>query len=162
MISTHEYFITYAMLLAVTFALVMIAIILIKDAIREYFRNQRLKFTQAEVKERRREIEKLKTEFINKEHHITNLDQDHASLLKSIFYIYNDLIIGIYEGLFDERFVKMTLGREILEFYKKYVSEIALSNNVEWESMAIEMMLSKWDREGYMFDSRQYKHGRMK
>lgn len=127
------------------FFLLLLVIMLIKNTLRDYFRSQRLKFTQAEVKDRRKEIENLQSE-------ISDNHMD-PSVIKSIFYNYNDLIIGIYEGLFDEHYVKMTIGYEILMFYQKYGTTIASYVNKESESLALEMMLKKWDREGFMLNT---------
>ena len=158
MITTREYFFLYVICFSMIFFLLMMAFIIIKNTLGEHLRSQRLKFTQAEVKERRREIERLWTEIETHKYQSISLS---LPAINSIFSIYNDLIIGIYEGLFDERYVKMTIGHEILTFYQEYGRRIGSYENKTGKSMAMEMMLKKWDTEGFIFDSREYNHGRI-
>lgn len=151
---------------------IMFAAILIRRGIRTYSRSQCLKFTQGEVKEKRREVETLRA-MLNKEVFYSAIEDinkingfnvefnNNLQIIDNIFYIYNDLIIGIYEGLFDERYVKMTIGQEILMFYKKYGKFLASNEKREDKCMALEMMLKKWDTEGYIMNLSDYKHRRL-
>ena len=152
---------------------IMLAYILIRRGIRTYSRSQCLKFTQGEVKEKRKEVETLRTQLIEKKFRYEATDiirfnefnnefnNAYLQIINNIFYIYNDLIIGIYEGLFDERYVKMTIGQEILMFYKKYGKFLASNEKREDKCMALEMMLKKWDTEGYIMNLSDYKHRRL-
>lgn len=147
---------------------IMIVYFLMQRGIRTYSRNQCLKFTQGELKEKRKEVETLQA-MLRKEgwfspidnNEITKFTNENLKIINNIFYIYNDLIIGIYEGLFDERYVKMTIGQEIFKFYKTYGRIIAKNEKIESQFMAIEMMLKKWDNEGYILDPSDYKHRRL-
>ena len=153
--------------------LAYILTILIRRGIRTYSRSQCLKFTQGEVKEKRKEVETLRTQLIEKKFRYEATDiirfnefnnefnNAYLQIINNIFYIYNDLIIGIYEGLFDERYVKMTIGQEILMFYKMYGKIIASNEKKEGQCMALEMMLKKWDTEGYILNLSDDKHRRL-
>lgn len=166
MYAEAEMLITIMGLVMLLYAFILVWL-LIKRLIRIYSRNQCLKFTRSEVKEKRKEVETLQARLIKEvcydltDFHENTEVENNYRIINNIFYIYNDLIIGIYEGLFDERYVKMTIGQEILMFYKRYGRIIVENEKREGQFLALEMMLKKWDTEGYTPDLRDYKHRRL-
>lgn len=117
---------------------------------REYMRNKTLRFTQEEVKDKRKEI----AEILGKEETFINnsilkqADETQIRKIIKVFSLYNELAVGINEGLYDELYVKMVLGFEMTNFYKDYYSTTVLTVSSEKFSsyfMPLELLLKKWD-----------------
>lgn len=117
---------------------------------REYMRNKTLRFTQEEVKDKRKEI----AEILGKEETFINnsilkqADETQIRKIIKVLSLYNELAVGINEGLYDELYVKMVLGFEMTNFYKNYYSTTVLTVSSEKFSsyfMPLELLLKKWD-----------------
>lgn len=127
-----------------------IVFINIKHFILMYIKNKRLKFTQNDLKEKRKEIIKTIDEInlIEKTNRIPWRDSDLRYKIINVFSIYNELAFGINEELYDEMYVKMTLGYDMMDFYKRYYSLIVEKLDFENSSsrfMPLELLLKKWD-----------------
>mgnify|MGYP004478721797 CR=1 FL=1 len=127
-----------------------------KRYLRMYDTEKRLKFTQEEVKDRRKEILILKDKILELDLSPGKVDVGNVRRAKyqdyiiRTFTIYNELIVGIYTGIYDENYIKMAIGTEILDFYKMYAD--ILVNNASYRNerfMALEMLLKEWEKEGF-------------
>ena len=121
--------------------------------LRTYSKNKTLMFTQAEVKELQREISKL-TQIIESSMQERNKSEtivgESMIFIERLFSLYNELAVGISVELYDELYVRMVLGYEMICFYKKYYKTIAFDSNIENRSsrfMPLELLLKKWDSE---------------
>lgn len=129
--------------------LFMFAMLLGQRYIRAYSRNKRLQFTQEEVKDKSKEISTL-------------IDDSSFSTTIRVFSLYNELAVGINEGLYDELYIKMVLGYDMVAFYKKnynIVASLAEDESNFTRFMPLELLLKKWDNDG-MSSYRFNKHGR--
>lgn len=116
-------------------------------------RNEVLKFTQEELKEKRKEIDEIlvKTE----ETKMDNLPWEkmdcNIEKIRKIFSLYNEIAVGINEGLYDEVYAKMVMGYDMIIFYKSNYKVIVSSLDT-WENssrfLPLELLLKKWDSEG--------------
>lgn len=121
--------------------------------LRTYSRNKTLMFTQAEVKELQKEISYL-TQTIESGMQERNKSERIVGksmiFIERLFSLYNELAVGISVELYDELYVRMVLGYEMICFYKKYYKTIAFDSNIEDRSsrfMPLELLLKKWDSE---------------
>ncbi len=121
--------------------------------LRAYSRNKTLMFTQAEVKELQKEISHL-TKIIESSMQEGNqsekIDDGSMIFIEKLCSLYNELAVGISVELYDELYVRMVLGYEMIRFYKKYYKTIAFDSNIEDRSsrfMPLELLLKKWDNE---------------
>lgn len=106
--------------------------------IKAYTRNRMLKFTQEEVKDKSKEISTMTSDL-------------STSKIIRIFSLYNELAVGINEGLYDELYINMVLGYDMITFYKEYYKIIASTSDMETNLrrfMPLELLLKKWDSEG--------------
>lgn len=115
--------------------------------LRMHARNRMLKFTQEEVKEKRREIIEIyrENEILKNtgRNPLYNIDK-----IIRIFSLYNEMAVGINEGLYDELYVKMVLGYDMMDFYKNNYKVIMSISDEEINSsrfMPLELLLKKWD-----------------
>lgn len=135
---------------------IMVGLLYILLSVQRYFRsvnnNRILKFTQEEVKDKKKEIGYLRKNTPNLE--ISNSvigiywdfeGNDQQKCLYEIFNLYNELAVGINEGLYNELYVKMVLGNEMMSFYKKYGSNLVSSIENDTLFMPLELLLKKWD-----------------
>jgi len=116
--------------------------------IREYNRSRVLKFAQEEVKSIRIKIDNLR---------IRRMSDQDAEILSLVFH-FNEMAIGINEGLYDEIYVKMSLGYEMMYYYGIYRSHKPFQSfeNMELECrlkekevfLPLELLLKKWDNSG--------------
>lgn len=127
-----------------------------KRYLRMYDTEKRLKFTQEEVKDRRKEVLILKDKILELDLSPGKMDVGNVCRVKyqdyiiRTFSIYNELVVGIYTGIYDENYIKMAIGTEMLDFYKMYAN--ILVNNESYRNerfMALEMLLKEWEKEGF-------------
>lgn len=127
-----------------------------KRYLRMYDTEKRLKFTQEEVKDRRKEVLILKDKILELDLSPGKMDVGNVCRAKyqdyiiRTFSIYNELVVGIYTGIYDENYIKMAIGTEMLDFYKMYAN--ILVNNESYRNerfMALEMLLKEWEKEGF-------------
>ena len=131
---------------------------------RIYTKNKMLKFTQEEVKEKRKEVSAMMDEILIE--HTKNMSRDDAyyafTPIVQIFSIYNELAVGINEGLYDELYIKMVLGYEMIDFYKNYYEKIVSTlgaENISNRFMPLELLLKRWDSDNapsYRLKNRRY------
>ena len=135
-----------SLLVPILFVYVLVFIILFGQRyLRSYSRNKLLKFTQEEVKEKRKEIDDL---IYGRK---LNLSNDSSIPITRVFALYNELAVGINEGIYDERYVRMVLGYEMVDFYKAYYKYIVTQSDTDIVSgrfMPLELLLKKWDDDG--------------
>lgn len=127
--------------------------------LRTYNRNKTLAFTQEEIKDRRKEISSIMNEI-----NIASLENPSCLPIRQIeriSYLYNELAVGINEGLYDELYIRMVLGYEMIDFYKKYYKAIMFTpDNEDLSSrfMPFELLLKRWDKNdipSYTFRNRR-------
>jgi len=116
--------------------------------IRTYTRNKILKFTQEEVKEKRKEIADIfdKMQFVNDDYKFWQ--KEHYNSIIKIFSLYNELAVGINEGLYDELYIKMVMGYDMTLFYKYNYKMVVSTADMDISStrfMPLELLLKKWD-----------------
>lgn len=116
--------------------------------IRTYTKNKILKFTQEEVKEKRKEIADIvdRIKFVDKDDEFWEKEQ-YNSIIK-IFSLYNELAVGINEGLYDELYIKMVMGYDMTSFYKYNYKMVVSTVDMDIGStrfMPLELLLKKWD-----------------
>lgn len=119
--------------------------------IRLYARGKVLRFTQEEVKERKKEILKI-VELLVKSSVEKNIpwqkDLNRERAVYELFSIYNEFAVGINEGIYDEVYIRMVCGHEMIMYYKRYYNEIySFSDDFQQEIlfMPLELLLKKWD-----------------
>lgn len=132
--------------------ILMFVIILGQRYLRIYSRNKTLKFTQEEIKEKKREISNLRKNVTQQE---TSQEKgkflwefgvdEQLQYLYEVFNLYNELAVGINEGLYDELYVKMVMGNEMMIFYKRYNNNLITSMENDTIFMPLELLLKKWD-----------------
>lgn len=132
----------------------MIILLFLQRYIKINARNKVLQFTQEEIKEKKKTITKL----------FQNYKESNYKELSNIYEIldlYNELAVGINEGLYDELYVKMVLGHSMINIYKKYYDEV-ISLQLDFEDdtlfMPLELLLKKWgsnDGPSYRFNYRR-------
>lgn len=118
--------------------LFMFIVLLGQRYIRAYTRNRILKFTQEEVKDKSKEISAMTS------------DPSPFNIIR-VFSLYNELAVGINEGLYDELYINMVLGYDMITFYKKYYRIVASASDMETNLsrfMPLELLLKKWDSGG--------------
>lgn len=121
--------------------LFMFIVLLGQRYIKAYTRNRMLKFTQEEVKDKSKEISTMTS------------DLSYSNIIR-IFSLYNELAVGINEGLYDELYINMVLGYDMITFYKKHYRVVASASDMETMEtnlsrfMPLELLLKKWDSGG--------------
>lgn len=148
--------------------ILLFVVLLGQKYLRVYNRNKVLKFTQEEIKEKKREIKNLEKiilqqdAFQHNKNNLRNFDvNEQLTYIYEVFNLYNELAVGINEGLYDELYVKMVMGIEMIGFYKNNYNKInsSIENNTIF--MPLELLLKKWDsNEGpsYQFrNNRRYR-----
>ncbi len=130
--------------------------------VRIYTRNKILRFTQEEVKEKRKEIDEVYTEIQMQKNSHKVFDDTFLieEKIVKIFKLYNEMAVGINEGLYDEDYVKMVIGYDMMDFYKEYYRVIVYSSEQSSRFLSLELLLKKWDDEG-MAPYRINKHRRI-
>ena len=113
---------------------------------------KKLKFTKEDVTERRKEIVLLMNEIhatedqVDCNYKIIREDAYRNNVVK-VLSLYVELAVGINEGIYDEKYIKIVLGTDMMDFYKKYYEHF---NHYEIERvyrnfMCLEHLLKKWD-----------------
>lgn len=120
---------------------------------RKYLRlnshNKVLRFTQEELKGVRSDIDRFNM-CIQRQRNASQDDADslHYEIVH-ILSVYNELAIGIQEGLYDESYIRMTIGFDMIDFYKTYykyfMDEIKIN---EERYMYLGLLLKRWDTNG--------------
>ena len=134
------------------FVLIYILILIILFAsryLKAYTKNKRLIFTQEAITQKRKEIdiaiEKITPSIEEKMSHVKNSVQMEATIIR-VLSIYNEFAIGINEGIYDELYVKMALGYDMIDFYKRYGYGINHSvENPLSRFLPLELLLKRWD-----------------
>lgn len=127
--------------------------------LRTYTRNKTLVFTQEEIKDRRKEILSIMNDIRFSDLHTP--DNSTIRRIERISYLLNELAVGINVGLYDELYVRMVLGYEMIDFYKKYYRAIVFKpDNEDLSSrfMPLELLLKRWDKNdipSYIFSDRR-------
>lgn len=126
--------------------ILLFIIILASRYLKAYNRNKTLVFTQDAIAQKRKDID------VAIEKMIASFDGDrsHGDLSEQIIIrilsIYNELAIGINEGIYDELYVKMALGYDMIDFYKRYGYGINHSiENPLIRFLPLELLLKRWD-----------------
>lgn len=140
-------------------------------------RSQTLKFTQEAARSVSKEIEEfysryecderwtnavdrnimdeILTETINPKDIDKRIPRIRVDCL-SVLALCNELAVGINEGLYDEKYIRLVLGYKMLDFYKKYYVTL-FHKTGEWDRlnqfMALELLLSKWTSDNFVADS---------
>lgn len=118
-----------------------------------YSKNKTLMFTQAEVKELQKEISHLTRTIeanIQEYNEPEKISAESMIFIERLFSLYNELAVGINVELYDELYIRMVLGYEMINFYKKYYKAIVFGSNFEdilSRFMPLELLLKKWDSE---------------
>lgn len=135
--------------------IILFLILFGRKYLRMYDMEKHLKFTQEEVKDRRKEVLVLKDKMLELDSSPAPIDvlnvrrEKFQDYIIRIFTIYNELIVGIYTGIYDENYIKMAMGFEIFDFYKKYANILVNNESYRTERfMALEMLLKEWEKEG--------------
>lgn len=129
--------------------ILMFIILIASRYLKAYTKNKRLIFTQEAITQKRKEIdiaiEKLDTSFEGNRFLNETSGQVEATIIR-ILSIYNEFAIGINEGIYDELYVKMTLGYDMIDFYKRYGYGInhAIENPLS-RFLPLELLLKRWD-----------------
>ncbi len=128
----------------------MFVIVLGQRYLKIYNKNKILKFTQEEIKEKKKEILNIKNLMVEKSYigEMSPLDlyeNKHFQYAYEIVSLYNELAVGINEGIYDELYVKMIMGNEMMFFYKKYYNQLISSIEYDTIFIPLELLLKKWD-----------------
>lgn len=145
-------------LLTSVFILYAILIVLFYTTryVRTYTYNKRLIFTRDSIKELRKEIDDVlyrhgDYDFLSKGQYLDDSislnPMSKGKQIEIVMSLYNELAVGINEGLYDELYVKIIIGRQMTVFYKKFYKTIMENNTKGDESLYIplELLLRKWD-----------------
>lgn len=119
---------------------------------RLFIRNKIIVFTQREIKEIRSEIDSICCKSgLKLQKEDNTFSEDQKTAITKIFSLYNEIAVGITAGLYDERYVQIVLGYEMLDFYNDFYKMIVFSSNVHIERWVdryrpLELLLRKWNR----------------
>nr|DAE86076.1 MAG TPA: protein of unknown function DUF4760 [Caudoviricetes sp.] len=118
--------------------------------LKSYERNRILIFTQTELKEKMKEIHYItqKTHF-NKQHFSYSNDFDqHDHAIDEVLYImslYNELAVGIHENLYNENYIKMVIGYDMMKFYQEFYPNVLKSYDIYTAKFFhLELLLNSW------------------
>lgn len=131
--------------------ILLFIIILASRYLKAYNRNKTLVLTQDAIAQKRKDIdvaiEKMIASFDGDRSH-GGLSEHEEAIIIRILSLYNELAIGINEGIYDELYVKMTLGYDMIDFYKRYGYGISHSiENPLIRFLPLELLLKRWDSE---------------
>ena len=122
---------------------ILVFLFFIRRYLQEYRNNKRLIFTRDSIKEIRTQIN---VTLYEKQYN----GQDWVYPEKDIEYVmslYNELAVGINEGLYDELYVKVILGKQMINFYNRNIGCITVDDYDSDDSqyMPLEFLLKRWD-----------------
>ncbi|MCL2397352.1 MAG: hypothetical protein FWC93_04725 [Defluviitaleaceae bacterium] len=146
---------TVATSLLVVYVITFLSIFILWYA-RVYSRNKILKFTQEEVKELRTKVIGLWS---------TDID-DYLYEIRLLIIHFDELAVGINEGLYDEAYIRMVLGHDMMRLYRIFqkmiikdmkeapyrpfgmsvLDELDDYLSAEQNFISLELLLKKWDR----------------
>lgn len=75
-----------------------------------------------------------------------------------VFTLYNELAVGISAGIYDELYIKMVMGNQIMIFYKKYYHRLMSSFHKDTFFMPLELLLKRWDEEGNTYNISKWRY----
>ena len=110
--------------------------------IQDYKRNKTLRFTQEETKQIRIEIDN----FRRKEARVYQVE------IHSLISHFNEIAVGINKELYDETYVRMVLGHEMMGFYREYRKDA--TDYVFYDEDAflpLELLLKRWDSDKFSY-----------
>lgn len=154
------------LLFLVSLYLLLLAVLIGKRYLRIYSKDKKLKFTQEEVRQRRKDIAELKKnlteqEFLSKSEPFPwEIEGDlQLQYIFEVFNLYNELAVGISAGIYDELYIKMAMGNQMIAYYKKYYHRLMGSFHKDTFFMPLELLLKRWDEEGvaYHYTKRGHK-----
>lgn len=119
----------------------LLSMIMLK-LLRSSIHNKTLILTQKEVQEIRRIITN-KTKSLDMDR---NKNEQIRTIIE-ILSLYNELSIGIGERLYDEKYVRVSIGYEMMDFYKNNYHYIMRSDPdiASYRFLSLELLLKKWD-----------------
>ena len=130
-----------------------------------YSKDKKLKFTQEEIRQRRKDITELKKniaeqEILGKSENFPWEFEGNAQLqyVFEVFNLYNELAVGINSGIYDELYIKMVMGNQIMIFYKKYYQRLMSSFDIDTFFMPLELLLKRWDEEGVNYNISKWRY----
>jgi hypothetical protein len=135
--------------------LLLFVVLICNRYLRIYSKDKKLKFTQEEVRQRRKDIAELKKnlteqEFLSKSELFPWEFEGDSQLqyIFEVFNLYNELAVGISAGIYDELYIKIAMGNQMIVFYKKYYHMLMESFRKDTFFMPLELLLKRWDEEG--------------
>lgn len=147
-IRSLEYYLSLILPIALIYVLIFIMMVASRY-LKEYTKNKTLIFTQDAITQRRKEIdvaiESLRSAMSGKRLPWEASEQESVIIIR-VLSIYNEFAIGINEGIYDELYVKMALGYDMIDFYKRYGYGInhAIENPLS-RFLPLELLLKRWD-----------------
>ncbi len=130
-----------------------------------YSKNKKLKFTQEEIRQRRKEIADLKKNIAEQEMLCSRENfpwefegNTQLQYIFEVFSLYNELAVGINAGIYDELYIKMVMGNQISVFYKKYYHRLMATFNKDTFFMPLELLLKRWDEEGSTYNISKWRY----
>jgi len=130
-----------------------------------YSKDKKLKFTQEEIRQRRKDIADLKKniseqEILGKSENFPWEFEGNSQLqyVFEVFTLYNELAVGISAGIYDELYIKMVMGNQIMIFYKKYYHRLMSSFHKDTFFMPLELLLKRWDEEGNTYNISKWRY----
>lgn len=134
-----------------------IIFILVKNHIRNDRLHKKLIFTKENVAEKKREINLLieRISALEQDEKHSQVYEKRCNDIVKVLLLYNELAAGINEGFYDETYIRITLEYDMIDFYKKYYSQIHryCRHHEKWDIttnyrvfMPLELLLKKWDK----------------
>lgn len=145
------YYIGSFLIALTNYIMILVFSYLLRNFLKIYYRNKTLKFTQKEVKEKQQKIDNITNELNSMEENCRkprDVSKNYINTIVKVLYLYNELAVGIKEGLYDELYIKMILGFDMIDFYKRYYNLVASVPRTEKKIsrfMPLELLLKKWD-----------------
>ena len=88
---------------------------------------------------------------------------DEINSIYDILSIFNKIALAIEQGIYDENYVEITIGREMRIIHKKSLQVIRKMRHASGDDelfLAIELLLKEWDRNKEKYGRRVMKRGR--
>ena len=129
---------------------------------------ERLEFTSREIESAIKKIKSypqfqgqslLSLEYYEKVHEFI----DEINSIYDILSIFNKIALAIEQGIYDENYVEITIGREMRIIHKKSLQVIRKMRHASGDDelfLAIELLLKEWDGNKEKYGRRVMKRGR--
>lgn len=129
--------------------LILVIFIFLRQYLKSYRYNKRLIFTRDSLKELKQQIDDITDmSCMNRIEMADPYDNLPKRDAEKILSLYNEYAIGINEGLYDELYIKLIMGKQMTSFYKRFNRAIMEDNQIfddDSQYIPLELLLKRWD-----------------